>query len=208
MPDATQGHWDRVYAGATPEAASWFQRQPAPSLQMIATTGLGPDATVIDVGGGSSSLVDHLLDRGFRRITVLDVSAQAVAAAKSRLGPRAGAIDWQIADITAWAPPTAAYDLWHDRAAFHFLVREKDRQAYLRALNRALRTRGYVILATFALTGPARCSGLPVQRYSADTLAHALGAGFQLIDVNSETHVTPGGAPQDFSWCLFRKSAA
>lgn len=208
MPDATQGHWEGVHTAKAPEAMSWFQRQPARSLLMIAETGLGPGATVVDVGGGSSTLVDHLLDRGFRQITVLDVSAQALAVAKSRLVLRAGSIDWQIADITAWAPPTAAYDLWHDRAVFHFLVGEVDRDAYLRVLNQALRSGGYAILATFALTGPEGCSGLPVQRYSAHTLSDLLGAGFQLIDATSETHVTPDGALQDFSWCLFRKSAA
>ena len=208
MPDPTQDHWEQAYAAKAPQAVSWFQREPTQSLRMIAESGLGADASIIDVGAGASNLADHLLALGFRQITVLDISALALAVAKSRLGAHAASVRLELADITVWRPPASAFDLWHDRAVFHFLVGDSDRQAYLGALNHGVKPGGWVVLATFAPTGPERCSGLPVQRYSACALQAALGAGFALMDTASETHVTPGGAPQDFTWCLFHKTAA
>lgn len=205
MSDTPQEHWDGVYAARAPDAVSWFQSEPAPSLRMIAAAGIGHDDAVIDIGGGASNLVDRLLARGYRQITVLDICVQALAVAKARLGRRSVSVDWLVTDITSWAPPVATFDLWHDRAVFHFLVEKADRQAYLRALNRALRPDGYVVLAAFAPTGPDRCSGLPVQRYSPELLAAVLGASFQLIAARTKTHLTPGGVSQDFVWCLFRK---
>lgn len=207
MSDTTKAHWQQVYAAKAADSVSWFQNEPAASLAMLAATGLGPEAAIIDVGGGASCLVDRLLDRGFRTITVLDVSSEALAAAQARLGGRSGGVEWLVADITAWTPPPAAFDLWHDRAVLHFLVRDTDRAAYVRAMARGLKPGGYAILAPFALTGPERCSGLPVQRYSPEMLRALVGSGFELIGARPETHRTPGGAAQDFVWCLFRKRA-
>ncbi len=203
----TQAHWEQVYGSKASDTVSWFQAEPSPSLAMIAQAGVNPDAAVIDVGAGASALVDHLLDSGFRHVSVLDVSSQALAETKARLGERAALVDWLVEDITAWRPPAAAFDLWHDRAVFHFLIDAADRQVYLRALERALRPGGHVILATFALDGPERCSGLPVQRYSPQMLEAVLGPHFELIDARPETHRTPGGASQNFVWCLFRRTA-
>jgi ubiquinone/menaquinone biosynthesis C-methylase UbiE len=207
MTDTTQAHWQQVHAAKPADTVSWFQSEPTPSLAMITATGLGPEAAVIDVGGGASCLVDRLLDRGIRRITVLDVSNEALDIARARLGDRAGLVAWQVADITAWTPPPAAFDLWHDRAVLHFLVRGVDRRAYVRAMSRGLKPGGYAILAPFSLTGPERCSGLLVQRYSPEILRALVGPGFELIEARPETHRTPGGAAQDFVWCLFRKGA-
>lgn len=200
-------HWQEVYAHKAPSSVSWFQDQPAPSLAMISATGLGPEASVIDVGAGASALVDNLLDRGFDSITVLDVSSQALAVTRARLAGRAAKVRWVVADLTAWAAPTAAFDIWHDRAVFHFLVSDEDHRAYVTALERALRPDGFVILATFSLSGPERCSGLPVMRHSPATLSAALGPGFVLIHATAEVHKTPGGATQDFIWCLFHRTA-
>jgi len=208
MPEATQDHWEQVYADRAPQSVSWFQSEPSLSLQMIAKSGVGTEASVIDIGAGASNLADHLLDLGFHHITVLDVSATALAVAQSQLGKRAATVVWKVEDVTTWTPPPGAFDLWHDRAVFHFLVAQGERDAYLRALNRGVKSGGWVVLATFSPTGPDRCSGLPVQRYSAGALQAALGAGFTLMDTESETHVTPGGGGQDFTWCLFRKIAA
>jgi len=207
MFEARQAYWEKVYATRAPTEVGWFQDEPAPSLAMIAAAGIEPTASVIDVGGGASRLVDRLLDEAFQRVTVLDVSIQGLTAAKTRLGARAAAVDWLVEDVTTWSPPRGAFDLWHDRAVFHFLIEETERRAYVRALSRGLRSGGHAVLAPFALTGPERCSGLPVRRYSPETLLAELGADFQLIDAKPETHLTPDGASQDFIWCLFRKCA-
>jgi len=208
MSDDRRSHWDRVYATRPASQVSWFQGSPAPSLEMIAAAGVAPTDSVLDVGGGVSLLVDRLLDKGFQRISVLDVSGEALAASQARLGPRADLVNWLVEDVTRWSPTTDAFDLWHDRAAFHFLVGEADRQAYVRALTQGLRRGGHAVLATFALSGPDRCSGLPVQRYSPEALRAALGAGFELVEARAEAHRTPNGVTQDFVWGLFRKAAA
>lgn len=207
MSDAAQTHWEHVYTTRPSTQVSWYQGEPERSLAMFAAAGVAPTASVIDVGGGASLLVDRLLEQGYGQISVLDVSSQALAAAKARLGGRGDTVAWLVEDITTWSPPPHAFDLWHDRAVFHFLVEDIHRQAYLRALNQGLRDGGYLILATFALSGPERCSDLPVQRYSAETLQAALGGGFKLLDTSLETHITPSGVAQDFVWCLFRKTA-
>ena len=193
-------HWEDVHAARPAEALSWFQQEPALSLALIEAAGVAPGEPVIDIGGGSSLLVDRLLERGFSRITVLDV-------ARNRLGPRQARVTWRVADVTDWQPPAGAYALWHDRAVFHFLVEEPDREAYLRALHRGLAAGGHAIFGTFAASGPQRCSGLPVQRYSADSLQSTLGEAFDLLDARLETHHTPAGRAQDFQWCLFRRRA-
>jgi ubiquinone/menaquinone biosynthesis C-methylase UbiE len=207
MPDDRRAHWDRVYTTKRADEVSWFQAEPTPSLAMIAAAGLGPDDPIIDVGGGASVLVDRLLDDGYRNLTVLDVSEAALAAARARLGARATQVAWIAADVATWQPPADAFALWHDRAVFHFLTAAADRAGYLGALARGLRPGGHLVLATFALSGPEKCSGLPVQRYSGETLQAALGPRYRLLREAAQPHVTPAGNRQDFTWCLFRKRA-
>jgi ubiquinone/menaquinone biosynthesis C-methylase UbiE len=205
---AQRGHWDDVYMTKAADTVSWFQDDPTPSLAMIARAGLGVSEPIIDVGGGASVLIDRLLDRGHANLTVLDIAQAGLAVAQERLGKRAGRVSWIAQDVTTWQPPQDAFSIWHDRAVFHFLVDEADRLAYMRALDRSLRTGGFVAIAPFALGGPERCSGLPVRRYSAEMLQAELGPAYQLIDQRSQTHVTPAGNRQDFLWCLFKKVPA
>ncbi len=145
MSDDRQSHWNRVYATRPATQVSWFQNSPGPSLEMIAAAGVVPTGSVLDVGGGASLLVDRLLEKGFQRISVLDVSGEALAASKARLGPHAAQVDWLVEDVTRWSPATDAFDLWHDRAVFHFLVGKRDRQAYVRALTQGLRRGGHAV---------------------------------------------------------------
>ncbi|MFC5505047.1 class I SAM-dependent methyltransferase [Bosea massiliensis] len=173
---------------------------------MIAQTGLSTDDPIVDIGGGASVLIDRLLDRGHSAVTVLDIADAGLAVARKRLGERAALVSWIAQDVTAWQPPKDAFSIWHDRAVFHFLVEDADRVAYVRTLDRGVSVGGYVILAPFALSGPERCSGLPVRRYSAELLQAELGPRYRLIDQKLQTHVTPVGNRQDFIWCLFRKT--
>ncbi|MEZ4336073.1 MAG: class I SAM-dependent methyltransferase [Sandaracinaceae bacterium] len=197
MSEACRAHWEGVYDERAPEAVSWFQDTPDSSLALIEHTGLGPDAAILDVGGGASRLVDHLLDRGYRDVTVLDVAERALARAKARLGARADEVAWVRADITS-ARLDRTFDIWHDRAVFHFLTEASDRAAYRARLHDALRPGGHVIVATFALGGPKRCSGLPVVRYSPEVLAETLGPGLSLREAWDELHTTPAGVEQRF----------
>jgi 2-polyprenyl-3-methyl-5-hydroxy-6-metoxy-1,4-benzoquinol methylase len=197
-----QAHWQNVYATKAEKEVSWFQEKPAPSLDLIAAAGIASDAAIIDVGGGASRLVDSLLDKGFRRITILDLSAKALDEAKKRLGQRADGVDWIAADITIWEP-SRTYDLWHDRAAFHFLTEPADRDAYIVRLKKAVRPGGHVIIATFAADGPERCSGLPIVRYDPEALARKLGPGFEFVESRRHDHLTPGGNTQRFQFSRF-----
>jgi trans-aconitate methyltransferase len=176
-----QAHWEGVYATKRESEVSWFQDNPAPSLELIEAIGATPETALIDIGGGASRLVDNLLARGFRALSVLDLSATALDAAKSRLGAQAESVEWIVADATLWEP-TETYGIWHDRAAFHFLIEERDRAAYIVRMKKALRAGGHAIVATFAPDGPERCSGLPIMRYDAETLGRTLGRGFELIE--------------------------
>lgn len=205
MSQDRRRHWDEVYALKPADKLSWFQSEPARSLALIDSSGVGPEDPIVDIGGGASLLVDRLLDRGFRRLTVIDIAESGLAVAQARLGPRQAQVAWLVQDVTSWQPRAASLALWHDRAVFHFLVAEKDRQGYVRALDRGLEPGGFAIFGTFALTGPERCSGLPVQRYSAETLRAVLGPAYRLLDHQIERHVTPAGGSQDFLWCLFGK---
>jgi 2-polyprenyl-3-methyl-5-hydroxy-6-metoxy-1,4-benzoquinol methylase len=200
-----QAHWQNVYATNAEKEVSWFQENPAPSLDLIAATGIRSDADIIDVGGGASRLVDSLLEKGFSRVAVLDLSANALDEAKKRLGRRADGIDWIAADVTAWEP-SSTYELWHDRAAFHFLIEAADRDAYVARLKKAVRAGGHVIIATFASDGPERCSGLPIVRYDPKAVASALGPEFELIDSRRHDHVTPRGNTQRFQFSRFLRS--
>ncbi|MCA1479024.1 class I SAM-dependent methyltransferase [Bradyrhizobium sp. NBAIM08] len=197
-------HWDHVYATKGEAEVSWYQDSPAISLAMIRAAGSDRDTTIIDVGGGASRLVDALLQDGYRDIAVLDLSANALAAAKKRIGPAASTVDWIVADATMWRP-TRTYDVWHDRAAFHFLTDPRDRVAYVERLRSAVRPGGHVIIATFAPDGPEKCSGLPVQRHDSASLAAELGPEFKLVETRSETHHTPWHSTQAFQFSRFRQ---
>ena len=171
---------------------------------MILAANLNPAAKIIDIGGGASTLADKLLAEGYRSLTVLDLASAALEQSKQRLGSAAKQVEWIVADITTWQPQTH-YDLWHDRAVFHFLTNPDDRRAYLTTLKNALQPGATVILATFALDGPERCSGLPVQRYSSETLADELGSEFTLLETTPEDHHTPSGSVQRFVYCRFTR---
>jgi SAM-dependent methyltransferase len=199
-------HWTRVYEDKAPDAVSWYQAEPAPSLRALDRCGVGPASSIVDVGGGASNLVDALLERGWRDITVLDIAAPALEAAKARLGARAEEVHWEVVDITNWRPGRQ-FDVWHDRAVFHFLTEPAQREAYRRALLSGLAKGGLLIMATFALDGPEECSGLPVQRYSPETLASELSDRFEPIEAWREAHRTPWGTTQFFNWCAFRLRA-
>ena len=199
----TKAHWEHVYRTRNIEEVSWHQRNPRISLDLIRRVAPGVSARIIDVGGGASSLVDHLLRDGYSRITVLDVSEAALRHARERLGPAAETVTWIDGDVRTAELPEVAFDVWHDRAVFHFLTEEADRQLYVAQARRAVRPGGHLIVATFADDGPTRCSGLPVTRYSAGELSEEFGDAFQLIDTVRELHVTPSGAQQSFIYCLW-----
>lgn len=207
MSEESRAHWERVYQTKAEDAVSWFQADPARSLMLLDGAGLAPDSCVIDVGGGDSRLVDRLLARGLRCVTVLDISVTALDRAKRRVGPAAEVVRWLAEDVTgAWQVPPQ--DFWHDRAVFHFLIDPADRASYLGHLRDTLKPEGYAIIATFDLTGPQTCSGLPVERYSPDTLARELGPEFELRAHAAEEHRTPGGTVQPFVFCVFRRRRA
>ncbi|MEX0898809.1 MAG: class I SAM-dependent methyltransferase [Steroidobacteraceae bacterium] len=192
-----QDHWNQVYREKGPQKLSWFQRRPELSLAIIESSGIEKDAGVIDVGGGTSALVDSLLDGGYQRIAVLDISGAALDQSRSRLGTRADAVEWYEADVTTFEPPHR-FGLWHDRAVFHFLTESEDRRAYVATLRRTLQPDGTVVISTFAIDGPPKCSGLEVVRYDADSMCAELGAEFQLQEVRREIHVTPWQTEQRF----------
>ena len=198
-------HWTQVYESRDPTTVSWYQAEPEPSLRALDSFGARPSSSLIDVGGGASALVDALLTRGWPDLTVLDIAPTALEMTRARLGRLADRVRWEVADITHWSPPRQ-YDVWHDRAAFHFLTQQNQREAYRRALLEGLAPGGLLIMATFALDGPERCSGLPVQRYDPQGLAEELGPSLQLIDGWREMHVTPWGAAQAFNWCAFTRA--
>jgi SAM-dependent methyltransferase len=200
-------HWNRIYSTQPTDAVSWFQQHATHSLRLIEHTHVPRSASIIDVGGGASTLVDDLLDAGYEHITVLDLSAAALEAARARLGARAEKVQWLVADITQVALPHHTYDLWHDRAVFHFLTTPEERQAYVRAVLHALKPGGHIIVATFAEDGPEKCSGLPVVRYSPDQLHAEFGEPFTLLEHEKEAHETPFGTVQQFTWCYCRKGA-
>lgn len=199
-------HWDRVYETKGSSAVSWYQPHLERSLELIARAGLRPDARLIDVGGGASTLVDDLLDRGFADVTVVDLSERALAISRQRLGARGESVTWIAGDITQVELPRGAYDLWHDRAVFHFLGDEASRAAYLARVCASVKRGGHVILATFGPEGPDKCSGLPVMRYSPEALHAEFGAAFELEHHVEELHQTPWGATQEFvyCWCVKR----
>ena len=202
--NAKQLHWNEVYATKPADTVSWFQPRAEMSMLLIAESGAFDDSAIIDIGGGSSVLVDQLLDADFSDVTVLDISDRALAGSKERLREDAGKVHWVVSDVLEWAP-ARSYDLWHDRAVFHFLTDERDRAVYRTTMLKALSPDGVVIIGTFAEDGPERCSGLPVKRWSAAALAFALGPEFRLIESLRENHRTPAGAVQPFMWARFAR---
>jgi ubiquinone/menaquinone biosynthesis C-methylase UbiE len=204
----TSEHWNHVYQTKASTDVSWFQEHPRQSIELIEQSTVDSNAAIIDVGGGASTLVDDLLDRGYGALTVLDLSEAALEVARRRLGQRAQAVSWIAGDITQVELPARAYDVWHDRAVFHFLTSEAEREAYVRAVLHAVKPGGTVIVATFAEDGPERCSGLPVMRYSPDALHAEFGAPFTLLRQEREEHHTPSDSIQRFVYCLCRKEAS
>jgi hypothetical protein len=192
------GHWDRLYH-RQPTQLSWYQAEPAMSLALLEALGVGRDQPTVDVGGGSSLLVDRLLDRRFDDVTVLDLSGVALSQAQGRLGDRAKMVHWLQQDVLAWRPQRR-YSAWHDRAVFHFLVEAGQRDAYLATLHAALAPRAGVVMGTFAADGPEQCSGMPVARYSPDDLGAVFGEQFRVVEHRREEHRTPAGQLQPFTW--------
>jgi SAM-dependent methyltransferase len=201
-------HWEHVYETKPTEAVSWFQEHAEPSLRLIRGTGVSLSASIIDVGGGASTLVDDLLHHGYSALTVLDLSAAALSAAQGRLGTEAAGVRWIEANITTASLPVHAYDVWHDRAVFHFLTTQAERQAYVAAVLRSVKPGGHVIVATFAEDGPTQCSGLPVMRYNAEGLHAEFGSPFTLLQHEKEEHHTPSGTVQKFLYCYCRKASS
>jgi SAM-dependent methyltransferase len=199
-------HWETIYSQRSADSLSWYQEHAGTSLRLIAETQLEGSAPIIDVGGGASTLVDGLLAAGYTNLTVLDLSAAALDVSKRRLGPEAArAVTWIEADILDAVFPGEAYELWHDRAIFHFLTSRDERQRYVRTMLHAVRHGGWIIMATFAEEGPDRCSGLPAMRYTPEALQEELGSSLVLCQQSKELHSTPSGAVQIFQYCMFQK---
>ena len=202
----SKAHWEAVYQSRSPTELSWYQPQPTRSLELLEQLGMTPSTAIIDVGGGASKLVDALLDRGVARIAVLDISRAALEHAKVRLGARAASVEWIEADITRVDLGTEArYDVWHDRAVFHFLTNRDDRRRYVSAARRALGPGGIALIATFSLQGPSRCSGLDVVRYDSELLAREFGSEFSVERSVDELHHTPSGVEQAFTYTVLRR---
>lgn len=197
-------HWQNVYLSKAEQQVSWTQFDPQPSLGLIEKYARDRSAAIVDIGGGASRLVDALVERGYGAVTVLDLSDAALQSAKVRLGERGVSVQWIAADVTSWQPPQP-FDVWHDRAAFHFLVDARDRTAYLDRLQAGVRQGGHAVIATFALDGPEKCSGLPVQRYSPESLSRTIGSAFAPVEHRLHRHVTPWGAVQSFQFSVLRR---
>lgn len=199
----TREHWEHVYGSKAPQELSWFCPHLDTSIGLIERAASDRAAAIIDVGGGASTLVDDLLDRGYRNVTVLDISQPALEVAKKRLGEAAQQVQWICADVTRVPLPTQRYNLWHDRAVFHFLTQPEQRRDYVRAVTAAVKAGGHVIVSTFGPEGPTRCSGLDVVRYDAESLRGEFGKRFRLVESSTELHRTPFGTTQQFLYCHF-----
>lgn len=201
---SSNNHWNEVYSKKSEAELSWHQDDPSVSVDLIKMAGLTTTSAVIDIGGGTSRLIERMLDLGVSDLTVLDLSEAAISTARHRLGERETSVKWIVEDINRWEP-TQTYDVWHDRAVFHFLVKPKDRIAYIQRLSRSVVQGGHAIIATFAPEGPEKCSGLPVARYSPASLDQTLGANFSLLTHRFYLHHTPWGNQQSFQYSLFLK---
>lgn len=204
-PNPTEAdHWGRVYRTTADDAVSWYEPEPRASLEALALADIPPTAALVDVGAGASRLVEHLLDHGATDLTVVDIAASAFETSRARLGPRATQVDWVVADVTGWRP-ARRFDVWHDRALFHFLTEPQQRDGYRAALRQATVPGSWLIVATFAADGPARCSGLPVRRYDGPGLMTEFAGEFELHDVWQDAHRSPGGVVQSFTWAVMRR---
>lgn len=201
-----KSHWSNIYKTKVPTDVSWYQERPSSSLEFIQNTGVGLDAHIIDVGAGSSTLVDHLLRAGYHNITLLDISEEALQLTRNRIDEsHLDKVEWLVGDITNIPLTEYHYDIWHDRAFFHFLTDSHLRRRYIEQVKRAVKPNGDVIMATFATDGPNQCSGLDVVQYDSSSLQSVFGEDFQLISSNNESHQTPWGAEQKFVYCHCRK---
>jgi SAM-dependent methyltransferase len=198
-----QTHWEKIYTEKAPDAVSWYRRHLETSLELIERVAPHPASSIIDVGGGESTLVDDLLASGYEDITVLDISRTAIDANKKRLGEASERVHWLVADITQSELPPSRY-VWHDRAVFHFLTAPGDRVAYVRQVAHAVKNGGYAIVSTFGPEGPTKCSGLEVVRYDAESLHREFGMRFRLLGSSKELHHTPFGTTQQFLYCYCR----
>jgi len=199
-----KAHWEKVYTTKAPDAVSWYRRHLETSLALIERAAVACSASIIDVGGGESTLVDDLLLRGYKNITVLDISQSAIDLTKRRLGSAAERVHWLVADITETELDPRSYDLWHDRAVFHFLTAREQRIAYVRQVARSVKPGGHIIVSTFGPEGPTKCSGLEVMRYDADSLHEEFGTRFRLVESSKELHQTPFETTQQFLYCYCR----
>lgn len=202
-----KNHWEHVYASKASEELGWYEPRLETSLNLIQKLGLAMDASIIDVGGGTSTLVDDLLDAGYRSITVLDISEKALSLSRQRLGSKAELVTWRVGDMEDIDLPEGHYDLWHDRAVFHFLTGVDQQRNYRDKLLSALAPGGHFVVGTFAPEAPPTCSGLPVQRYSQEQLQATLGASLELLHHRKTLHITPGGVRQMYLYCHFRKTS-
>ncbi len=199
-----KSHWEEIYKTKPSMEVSWYQTRPSLSLKLIEATGIEKGQGIIDVGGGSSMLIDCLLENGYEDLAGLDISERALMIAKARLGDREGDVGWYEADVTEFQPPCKFY-LWHDRAVFHFLTNEQDRQKYVKVLKEALMSEGYLVMATFAINGPKRCSDLDTVQYDEESMSLELGDEFTLMEKVDENHITPGDKEQKFTYFLYQR---
>jgi 2-polyprenyl-3-methyl-5-hydroxy-6-metoxy-1,4-benzoquinol methylase len=202
-----KAHWEKIFGRKSSSEVSWYKPHLNISLQLIERSGIDKSASIIDIGGGDSALVDDLLEAGYANVTVLDISQAALDRARMRLGDRAGTVTWLNTDITQAELPAKSYDLWHDRAMLHFLINPDARSAYINLCKQAVKPGGSIIIATFADDGPEQCSGLPTMRYSSEELQQQFGSSFHLIEIVPEMHITPHGKQQSFVYCLLKKRA-
>lgn len=203
--DHRKAHWQQIWSTKAVDKVSWFQDNPALSLGLITTTGLRRDAGIVDVGGGLSALAGELIIRGHSNVAVLDIAEAALVLAHERMGTLGDDVAWICADVLQWRPVPGLFELWHDRAVFHFLTTASEQQVYVKVMKAALVPGGWAIIATFAPDGPETCSGLPVQSHDATSLSTVLGPDFALDREIAEDHLTPSGQIQKFRWCLFRR---
>lgn len=201
MDSTLKKHWENVYQNKTPEQVSWTQKFPKTSLDLIAQFDVDLSSKIIDVGGGDSHLVDFLIDEGYENISVLDISSKAIERAKNRLGDKEQNIHWIISNILDFMPETK-YDVWHDRAAFHFLTSKKDIESYVKIVSQFA---NHIVLGTFSKNGPLKCSGLPISQYNAEDLQALLKSDFELVSSHYEDHTTPFDTQQNFLFCSFRR---
>ncbi|UZH55360.1 class I SAM-dependent methyltransferase [Salinimicrobium tongyeongense] len=202
--NGSRQHWDKVYSEKAPTEVSWYEPMPQISLELIRSCGISEDAAIIDIGGGDSFLAEFLISLGYTNVTVVDISSKAIARAKERMCEKADEVKWIVADVSNFEPERQ-YDLWHDRAAFHFLTAGQEKQAYLEKLKNAVKPGGYVIMGTFSERGPEKCSGLEVQRYSVNNLCQLFEKEFSMLNGKNVDHQTPSGKSQNFTFCSFQK---